>query len=178
MHPDLVGFLAGWLADRSSQVVLGGAASPAKLLADSVFQGTVLGPLFWIVCFADVRRALVHKRFQETVFADDLKAWRAFRLVMVVAEPHEAPLSTLRDALARALRINYCLILAKSLSIFCTGPAGTERASKCLAASSTLSCVCLRQQGISLKRPDGGSRRSCEAGSFSQVPSISGKLNA
>ena len=69
LHPDIIGFLASWLADRTSQVVLGGAASLAEVLADSVFQGTVLGPPLWNVYFADARRALVHTGFQETVFA-------------------------------------------------------------------------------------------------------------
>ena len=49
LHPDIIGFLASWLADRTSQVVLGGAASLAEVLADSVFQGTVLGPPLWNV---------------------------------------------------------------------------------------------------------------------------------
>ena len=39
LHPDIIGFLANWLADRTSQVGLGGAASLAEVLADSVFQG-------------------------------------------------------------------------------------------------------------------------------------------
>ena len=98
LHPDIIGFLASWLADRTSQVVLGGAASLAEVLADSVFQGTVLGPPLWNVYFADARRALVHTGFQETVFADDLNAWKAFRMISSAADPHEAPLQTLREA--------------------------------------------------------------------------------
>ena len=43
LHPDAVGFLASWLEDRISQVVLGGASSAMEPLTDSVFQGTVLG---------------------------------------------------------------------------------------------------------------------------------------
>ena len=97
LHPDRIGFLASWLADRTSQVVLGGAASLAEVLAD-VFQGTVLGTHLWNVYFADARRALVHTCFQETVFANDLNVWRAFRLVLGAAKPHEAPLLTLREA--------------------------------------------------------------------------------
>ena len=89
MHPDRAGFLASWLDDRSSQVVLEVVASPAELLADSVYQGTVLGPPLWNVYFADARRALVHQSFVETTFADDLNAWRAFRLDRGVAAPHE-----------------------------------------------------------------------------------------
>ena len=45
LHPQVVAFLVSWLEDRISHVVMGGARSPAKQLADSVFQGTVLGPV-------------------------------------------------------------------------------------------------------------------------------------
>ena len=66
MHPDLAGFLASWLSDRVSQVVLGGATSAAEVLANSVFQETVLGPPLWNTFFSDARRALVSKGFKAT----------------------------------------------------------------------------------------------------------------
>ena len=47
LHPQVVAFLESWLQDRVSQVVVGGARSPEEQLADSVFQGTVLGPVLW-----------------------------------------------------------------------------------------------------------------------------------
>ena len=95
VHADLAGFLASWLSDRVSQVVLGGAASAAEVLADSVFQGTVLGPPLWNAFFGDSRRALIRKDFKETVFADDLNAWRAFSLDKRASAPHETALSEL-----------------------------------------------------------------------------------
>ena len=45
LDPQVVAFLESWLQDRVSQVVVGGARSPEEQLADSVFQGTVLGPV-------------------------------------------------------------------------------------------------------------------------------------
>ena len=39
LHADVVGFLASWLSDRTSKVVVGGRASGAEPLTDSVFQG-------------------------------------------------------------------------------------------------------------------------------------------
>ena len=44
LHPDAVGFLASWLSDRTSKVVLGGRASSAEPLTNSVLQGTMLCP--------------------------------------------------------------------------------------------------------------------------------------
>ena len=62
-----MGFLASWLEDRTSQVVLGGASSAAEPLTDSVFQGTVLGHPLWNTYVSDARRALARKHFKETV---------------------------------------------------------------------------------------------------------------
>ena len=47
LHPDIVGFLGSWLDDRQAQTIVGGKASRVELLANSVFQGTVLGPPLW-----------------------------------------------------------------------------------------------------------------------------------
>ena len=80
MYADLAGFFASCLSDRAWQVVLGGATSAADVLAHSVYKGTVLGPPLWNAFFSDSRRALACIGFKETVFADDLNAWRAFLL--------------------------------------------------------------------------------------------------
>jgi hypothetical protein len=95
LHPDVLGFLESWLEDRESQVVLGGAASFAEALVNSVFQGTVLGPPLWNVFFADARRALLKHGFSETVFADDLNAWKRALLNVGDANPHDALLASL-----------------------------------------------------------------------------------
>ena len=95
VHTDLAGFLAAWLSDRELQVVVGGAASAAEVLADSVFQGTVIDPPPWNAFFSDSWRALIHKDFKEIVFADDLNAWRAFSLDKRASAPHETALSEL-----------------------------------------------------------------------------------
>ena len=95
LHPDLAGFLASWLSDRASQVVLGGATSAAEVLANNVFQGTVFGPPLWSTFFSNARRASVSKGLKETWFAVDLNAWRAFLLEKHWVSPHEAPLTEL-----------------------------------------------------------------------------------
>ena len=60
-----------------------------------VFQGTVLGSPLWNMFFADSRRALALQHFLETVFADDLNAWRAFLLGKDATSPHDHALSEL-----------------------------------------------------------------------------------
>ena len=98
LHADVVGFLASWLSDRTSKVVVGGRASGAEPLTDSVFQGTVLGPPLWNGFFADSIRPLVKKGFASTAFADDLNAWKAFRVDRASATPLERFLMELRCA--------------------------------------------------------------------------------
>ena len=97
LHEDALGFLKSWLDDRLSQVVLGGSASLLEALTDSVFQGTVLGPPLWNVFFADSRRPLHNKGFTETTFADDLNAWKGFRLRRDVEAPHQPALDELAE---------------------------------------------------------------------------------
>ena len=67
-----------WSEDRVSTVVIGGAHSPNEILANSVFQGTVLGPPLRNLFYADARIAFNAKGFTETVFADDFNCWRPF----------------------------------------------------------------------------------------------------
>ena len=93
LHPDVVGFLASWLEDRASQVVLGGSASAAEPLQNSVYQGTVLGSPLWNAFYADARHSLRKHGFTETVFADDLNCWKPF-----AANPRPVDVSDLHRA--------------------------------------------------------------------------------
>ncbi len=68
-----------WLEDRVAEVVVGGRSSGHERLADSVFQGTVLGSPLRNVFYADARHAVTDLGFVETVFADDFNAWKTFR---------------------------------------------------------------------------------------------------
>ena len=79
LHPGLLSLLNSWLEDRVSEVVVGGRCSVQERLADSVFQGTVLGSPVWNVFYADARYAVNNLGWVETVFADDFNAWKTFR---------------------------------------------------------------------------------------------------
>ena len=51
---DFLNFLDSYLEPRIGRVVVQGTASDDFELADSVFQGTVLGPTLWNVFFEDI----------------------------------------------------------------------------------------------------------------------------
>ncbi len=90
LHPDIVGFLESWLEDRKSQTIVGGHASRPEVLANSVFQGTVLGSPLWNLFFEDASSAIDKGGFAQTTFADDLNCWRAFciRNEVPIADSH------------------------------------------------------------------------------------------
>ena len=76
--PDqVVKFLESWLEDRISNVVVSGFKSVDEVLANSVFQGTVLGSALWNLFYADANRAVRGLGFVETVFADDFNCWKS-----------------------------------------------------------------------------------------------------
>ena len=58
--------------------MVGGQASPEEPLANSVFQGTVLGSPLWNIFYADARKPVNKKGYVESVFADDFNAWKGF----------------------------------------------------------------------------------------------------
>ena len=65
-----------WSGGSVSKVVRGGARSPKEMLANTVFRGTVFGPLLRNLFYADARFAVNARGFTETVFADDFNCWR------------------------------------------------------------------------------------------------------
>ncbi len=74
--PDnVVRFLESWLEDRRSYVVVAGGESASTVLANSVFQGTVLGPPLWNTFYGDARWSVRRLGFVESIFADDFNCW-------------------------------------------------------------------------------------------------------
>ena len=68
----LMAFFEDYLAPRSARVAVDGAESFAFVLLNMVFQGTVLGPTFWNIFFADVHEPAERNGAKERRFADDL----------------------------------------------------------------------------------------------------------
>ena len=77
---DLLAFFISYLSPRSSQVVVNGKHSQSRNLQNTIFQGSVLGPLLWNLFFSDVSVAVRAVQAEEKIFADDLNAFRDFPL--------------------------------------------------------------------------------------------------
>jgi len=79
-------FLDSYLSPRVGQVVVQGQRSDEMLLANTVFQGTVLGPPLWNTFFADVAMPAASTGGKEAMFADDLNVFKAFDRQLPFAE--------------------------------------------------------------------------------------------
>ena len=71
-------FLSSYLEPRIGHVAVESVLSDVFTLADSVFQGTVLGPTLWNVFFHDVAFAAAGVDTTEAMFADDLSIYKTF----------------------------------------------------------------------------------------------------
>ena len=89
---DFLNFLDAYLSPRVGQVVVHGARSELMEIANSVFQGTVLGPPLWNIFFADVGTSASSTGGAEHKFADDLNVFQEF-------DQHE-PLENINSNLA------------------------------------------------------------------------------
>ena len=77
--PDIyLDFLSSYLEPRIGHVAVESVLSDVFTLADSVFQGTVLGPTLWNVFFHDVAFAATGVNTTEAMFADDLSIYKTF----------------------------------------------------------------------------------------------------
>ena len=92
MGTDFLNFLDAYLSPRVGQVVVHGARSEEMEIANSVFQGTVLGPPLWNIFFADVGTSANSTGGAEHKFADDLNVFQEF-------DQHE-PLENINSNLA------------------------------------------------------------------------------
>ena len=78
IHPRIVKVLHNWLRDRAAVVVVNGVSSSKRILANNVYQGTVWRPPLWNIFYRDAPASIACHDCQETVYADDLNAFRAF----------------------------------------------------------------------------------------------------
>jgi hypothetical protein len=78
IHATIIDVLVSWLRKRRAKVVVGGEASEEFDLENMVFQGTVLGPPLWNIFYEDAKVVVNELFFEESVYADDLNAYRIF----------------------------------------------------------------------------------------------------
>ena len=57
-------------------MLVAGEQGKDSVLQNNSFQGTVLGPLLWLVFFADSREPVRASGFEESFFVDDLHAYQ------------------------------------------------------------------------------------------------------
>ena len=75
VHPQLIRWIKSFLTDRSQQVVLGGQLSLAAIIISGVPQGTVLGPVLFLIFINDITGCITHSTIR--CFADDTKISKA-----------------------------------------------------------------------------------------------------
>ena len=75
VHPQLIRWIKSFLTDRSQQVVLGGQLSLTAIIISGVPQGTVLGPILFLIFINDITGCITHSTIR--CFADDTKISKA-----------------------------------------------------------------------------------------------------
>ena len=75
IHPQVVNWIRSFLSDRSKQVVIDGHLSLAALIIRGVPQGTVLGPILFLIFINDISYCI--KYYTISGFADDTRISRA-----------------------------------------------------------------------------------------------------
>ena len=78
INNELLNLLRDYLSAREAYVVVNGERSARIVLANTVFQGTVLGPSLWNVFFKDVAEIPELKDATPSQFADDLTVTNEF----------------------------------------------------------------------------------------------------
>ena len=78
MGTQYLNFLDSYLQPRQGKVIVEGVASDIFEIADTVFQGTVLGPCLWNVFFSDVAVPASSTGGEEAMFADDLNVFKKY----------------------------------------------------------------------------------------------------
>ena len=70
-HPKILSWIESFLANRTQHVVVNGAASIAAIIISGVPQGSVLGPLLFILFIDDMQHCIKYSVIR--FFADDTR---------------------------------------------------------------------------------------------------------
>ena len=78
LNPYLVQWVSSYLTNRSQKVVVDGTSSPTLPVLSGVPQGSVLGPLLFLIFINDVTTQVSEDSFL-SLFADDMALYRIIR---------------------------------------------------------------------------------------------------
>ena len=81
----LLKFITNYLKDREQQVVIGNSSSSRKAVLSGVPQGSILGPILFVLFINDLPLGLSHGT-ELALYADDTKIWRR----VVTESDHDA----------------------------------------------------------------------------------------
>ena len=91
-----ISWIENYLSDRSFQVRVKSSLSSPRSVTSDVPQGTVLGPLIFLLYTCDLPAALLVHNVEVKCYADDLKLYCGFTI-----DESRAPLQNALDALAK-----------------------------------------------------------------------------
>ena len=75
---DFMEFLRSYLTPRIGRVIVNGSKSDSMILANMIFQGTVMGPKLWNIFFKDVDSVVESRGSIAKKFADDLTTFKLY----------------------------------------------------------------------------------------------------
>jgi hypothetical protein len=69
-------WFAKYLSDRAQSVVIGNTISPKRVIKQGVPQGSVLGPILFIIYLTGIREIILRHNFHYVVYADDVQLFQ------------------------------------------------------------------------------------------------------
>ena len=77
----MINWIEKWLIDRRQRIVVDGEVSKRKSVLSGVRQGSILGPILFLICINDLDDDITSKVLK---FADDTKVFRKTKCCLIL----------------------------------------------------------------------------------------------